>query len=73
LLSAVREARQHDIESGNFNPAEVVSTVGLDASTVIEWARRLVAFAESIDPLLNWREVIRYFRYGKRQRLKRLV
>jgi hypothetical protein len=47
--------------------------VGLDALTVIEWARRLVAFAESIDPLLNWREVIRYFRYGKRQRLKRLV
>jgi hypothetical protein len=70
LLSAVREARQHDIESGNFKPADAISQVGLDASTLVEWARRLLAFAESIDPLLNWRELIRYFRYGKRQRLK---
>ncbi len=70
LLSTVREARQHDIESGNFSPAEIVSQVGLDVPMLIQWVRRLLAFAESIDPLLSWRELIRYFSYGKRQRLK---
>lgn len=66
LLSAVREARQYDIESGNFNPAEIVAQVGFDASRLIQWIQRLLVFAESIDPLLRWRELVRYFSYGKR-------
>lgn len=70
LLSAVREWRQNNIDAGVFNPVHFLAASGLDEEALARWIRHFVHLAESIDPLLKWQQLVRYFSYSKRQELE---
>lgn len=70
MLSDIREWRQDAIESGYFDLTQALSVTELDATALMRWIDRLTALAESIDPLSNWRMLMKYYRYSKRQQLK---
>lgn len=70
ILSAVREWRRQEIEHDYFDPTKVLSTTGLDVTTLRHWISRFEISAESIDPLKKWQMLVKYVRYGKRQDLR---
>ncbi len=70
MLSVFREWRQRNIKEGYFDPAKALSTTELDLDALIHWRERFEVSAKEIDPLSNWRMLVKYIRYGKRQQLK---
>jgi len=70
MLSSIHEWRQSNIKNGYFDPAQALSTTELDLDVLVRWRKRFEALAEEVDPLSNWRILVKYIRYGRRQELK---
>lgn len=70
LLSELRKYRHQCLAQGYFEPSQALSVVGLDVAALKRWINCLAAQANSIDPIADWRPLVKYFRYSKRQKLK---
>lgn len=70
LLTYIREHRHRNIERGHFDPAQVVSAVGLNNEELTRWFDTFMLHAKRLDPLSDWYSLVQYLPYEKRQKLQ---
>ena len=70
LSSTIRRFRQDALESGDLNPAAALEASGISGEDLRKWLRNIHMDATGLDPLRDWRDLVRSVSYTKRTKLR---